>query len=101
MRQRIEAASSFSPASTFGNAIELLKIIHNIAFDFESQQYFPHALYEAHKRFYNFQQGKHTSLQTYLESFQNNLQVIRQIQQGKHTSLQTYLESFQNNLQVI
>jgi hypothetical protein len=54
MRQRIEAAPSFSSASTTGNAIELLKIIRNISFDFESQQYFPHALYEAHKRFYNF-----------------------------------------------
>jgi hypothetical protein len=79
MRQHIEAAPSFPSESTTSNAIELLKIIRNIAFDFQSQQYFPHALYEAHRRLYNFQQGRHMSLLAYLEIFQNHQQVIQHI----------------------
>ena len=79
IRQKIEATEDFSNIAPNGNAIELLKIIKDIAYNFQSQKYMPHALHEAKKRLYNCYQARHTTTQAYLESFQNCLDVVNHI----------------------
>jgi Zinc knuckle len=79
MRQRVEATESYIEISENGDAIELLKIIKNICFSFQTQKYPILALHEAKKRFYNCTQFRNQSIQAYLEMFQNNLDVIKYI----------------------
>jgi hypothetical protein len=79
IRQKIESTEDFSNIALSGYAIELLKIIKDIAFNFQCQQYMPHALHEAKRRLYNCYQARHTTTQAYLENFQNCLDVIHHI----------------------
>jgi hypothetical protein len=76
MRQKIEAAESYTTMSATANSIELLKAIKITAFNFQSQKYLPHALHEAKKTFYLLYQVHHMSTQAYLEQFQNTVHVI-------------------------
>jgi len=76
MRQKIEALHDFEEMSTNGDGLALLKAIKNTAFNFQSQKYLPHSLYESTRRFYMTVQGKYMTTQAYLEQIQNMIDVI-------------------------
>ena len=52
---------------------------NRISYNFQSQKYLPHLLYESKRRFYILFQGRTTATQAYLEQFQNMIDVIQQI----------------------
>jgi hypothetical protein len=79
MRQKIEATKSFTSISQDGDATELLKIIKDIAYNFQAQKYTPQVLHEAKKKFYNCYQACHQTTQVYLENFQKHIKVINHI----------------------
>ena len=76
LRQKLEALHDFEEMSTNGDGLALLKAIKNTAFNFQSQKYLPHSLYESTRRFYMTVQGKYMTTQAYLEQFQNMIDVI-------------------------
>jgi cysteine synthase len=58
------------------DALELLKAIRQISFNFESQKFEAHAIHAAMYQFYNKKQGTHMTAQAYLEQFTNNIDVV-------------------------
>jgi hypothetical protein len=79
MRQRVESTPEFTTIAQNGEAIELLKIIKDISYNYQIQKYAPQALYEAKKRFYSCHQLRNQSTQAYFEYFQNQIEVITHI----------------------
>ena len=79
MRQKVETCADYSVISENGDAIELLKIIKDVAYNYQIQKYIPQALHEAKKRFYNCHQLRHQTTQAYFEYFQNQVDVITHI----------------------
>ena len=79
MRQKVESVEGFKGISEDGDAIELLKALKDAAFNFQTQKYTPQAIHEAKRRFYNCYQQRHHTIQGYLETFQNNLDVLSHI----------------------
>ena len=53
MRQKVEASPGYELISQTGDAIELLKTIKTIAFNYQTQKYVPQGLHDALRRFYN------------------------------------------------
>eukprot|EP00978_Attheya_sp_CCMP212_P023259 scaffold70854_cov34-Attheya_sp.AAC.1 len=58
------------------HGLELLRMIKDLVFNFQSQKYLPLALDESKARFYHCKQGKYSTPQVYLEQFQNMVDVI-------------------------
>jgi hypothetical protein len=79
MRQKVETCTDFSMISQKGDAIGLLKLIKDVAYNYQVQKYVPQALHEAKKRFYNCHQLRHQSTQAYFEYFQNQVDVITHV----------------------
>jgi plasmid stabilization system protein ParE len=63
MQQKVEGSPKFVYLSQNGDAIELLRIIKDIAYKYQIQKHVPHALHEAKKRFYNCHQPCYQSTQ--------------------------------------
>jgi hypothetical protein len=82
MRQRLESTDSFQLIASQGDAIELLKMIKNITYNYQSQKYTPQAIHDAKKRFYQCYQPSSMSVQTYYEQFMNLVDVIEHIGGG-------------------
>ena len=76
MQQKVEATDIFETMSMEGNGLTLLKVIKDVNYNFQSQKYLPHSLYESKRRFYMCVQGRNMTTQVYLEHFQNMLDVI-------------------------
>jgi Zinc knuckle len=79
MRQKVETCPEYSMVSQTGDAIGLLKLIKDVAYNYQVQKYIPQALHEAKKRFYNCHQLRHQSTQAYFEYFQNQVDVINHV----------------------
>ena len=79
MRQKVEAYSGYPIISKHGDAIELLKVIKDVAYNYQVQKYTPEAVCEAKRRFYGCRQLRHQSTQAYFEHFQNQVDVISHI----------------------
>jgi hypothetical protein len=82
MRQRLESTDNFQLIASQGDAIELLKMIKNITYNYQSQKYTPQAIHDAKKRFYQCYQPSSMSVQTYYERFMNLVDVIEHIGGG-------------------
>jgi hypothetical protein len=76
MRQKVESLETFESTSATYDGIGLLKAIKDVVFNFQSQKYLPHALHESTRRFYLCQQARHVTTTTYLEQFQNVVDVV-------------------------
>jgi hypothetical protein len=76
MRQKLEALEEFAEMSNSLDGIALLKAIKDQSFNFQSQKKLHHALHESTRRFYLLQQGRHVTVQHYLEQFQNAVDVL-------------------------
>ena len=72
LRAKLEAIPNHTVVSTNADVIGLLKNIKSATFSFQSQKYDPHALHEAKRRFYQLNQHKNATCQSYLEAFQNS-----------------------------
>jgi hypothetical protein len=79
MPKKVEASPGYVSVSQNGDAIELLKIIKDVAYNNQIQKYIPQALHEAKKRFYNCHQLWHQPTQAYFEYFQDQIDVITHI----------------------
>jgi hypothetical protein len=79
MRQKLESTDSFQLTASQGDAIELLKMIKNITYNYQSQKYTPQAIHNAKKRFYQCYQPSSMSVQTYYEQFMNLFDVTGHI----------------------
>jgi hypothetical protein len=77
MRQRVEALANFESMSTKGDGLALLQSIKDLVYNFQSLKYLPHALDELKRCFYQCLHGKYATTATYLEKFQNMLDVIK------------------------
>ncbi len=76
IRTKLESLDTFTGISDRLDSIMLIKEIKGIVFNFQSQKYKPQALQEAVRRFYSLQQGRDMSTQSFLDRFQNNMDVI-------------------------
>jgi hypothetical protein len=77
MRQRLTATSNFRRVSSDGDGSGLIMAIKDLALNFQSQKYLPHALHESTRRFYFCQQGRQMTTQADLELFQNTVDIIQ------------------------
>ena len=76
MRQKIEAHAGYDRIYQNGDGLGLLRALKSTAFHFQEQKYLGHAIHEALKRYYNCAQGKFATTQSYMEHFQNTLDVV-------------------------
>jgi len=74
LRAKLEAQPGHSAEAS--DVIALLKSIKTVMFSFQAQKYAPRALCEAKRRFYSMRQGKDSTCQQYLETYQNCIDVI-------------------------
>jgi hypothetical protein len=77
VQQRVDAMDTFGQMSTTGDGLMLLRANKDITYNFQSQKYLLHLLYESKRRFYMLFQGRTTTSQAYLEQFQNMIDVIQ------------------------
>ena len=76
MRQKIEAHATYAAIYNSGDGLGLLRALKTTAFHFQGQKYIGHSVQEALKRYYNCAQGKFATTQSYMEHFQNTLDVV-------------------------
>ena len=76
MKQRLESLPTYDKLNEDRDGLGLLIEIKNIAFSFQSQNYLAHSLHDSKRRFYMYQQDKHTTTQAYFNTFINNVKVI-------------------------
>jgi hypothetical protein len=79
MCQKVETYTDFSMISQKGDAIGILKLIKDVAYNYQVQRYVPQALHEAKKQFYNCHQLRNQSIQAHFEYFQNQVDVITHV----------------------
>ena len=73
----VDAMDTFGQMSTTGDGLMLLRANKDITYNFQSQKYLLHLLYESKRRFYMLFQGRTTTTQAYLEQFQSMIDVIQ------------------------
>ncbi len=76
LRAKLESIDSQATIAGNADVIGLLKHIKSATFSFQSQKHEPHTLHEAKRRFYQTNQHKNAICQSYLESFQNSIEVL-------------------------
>jgi hypothetical protein len=76
IRAKLETKADHINLEATSNAIGLLKNIKDVVFSYQNQSYGPQGLHAAKRRFYNLIQNKHMTCQTYLDKFQNCVEVI-------------------------
>ena len=76
MKWRLESAHDYETLSANRDSLGLLLAIKDLVYNFQSQKYLPQALHESVRRLYTCIQGKHMTTQTYMEKFQNIVDVI-------------------------
>jgi Zinc knuckle len=79
MQSKVEAMPGYLVASNDNDGVELLKLVKQISFNFQSQKYLHQAVHEAKRRFYTQYQGKTMTAQEYLEQFNNHVDVLKHV----------------------
>ena len=82
MRSRVEESADFLDIATHFDPIRLLTQIKLIAFNIQSHQHLPVAIYKVSRSFMLSIQGKNDSVQTYYESFCSYVQVLDEASGG-------------------
>lgn len=79
LQAKVEADTNYNNmAKVPQDGIQLLKIIKDIAFDYQSQKYLAHAISDAVFKFWTFQQGNLPTTE-YYERFKNHLKVLEHV----------------------
>ena len=76
MHAKLESQDQFEQVSDDSDAIKLLRMIRDIAFNFQSQKYEPLSIHESICWFYIQHQDRHMTCQAYLEQFTNSKDVF-------------------------
>ena len=76
MRTKVRSNPDYATFSNAKDAIPLLKAVRAVSFNFQTQKYLPQALHKYKRRFYTMYQSKEMDCDTYLERFQNMVDVI-------------------------
>ena len=76
MRAKLESQDEYKWITDKSDAVELLKLIRGVAFNFQSQKYNVLSLHESVQHFYVQCQGEHMTCQAYLEQFNNNKDIV-------------------------
>jgi len=76
MRAKLESQDEFERIADESDAVELLKLIKGIAFNFQSQKYPVQSVQETIRHFYLLRQDKQMTCQAYLELFTNSKDVV-------------------------
>jgi hypothetical protein len=76
LRAKLKARSDYSALSQAYDTIALLKAIKDSIFKFASQKYVHHGLHESIRRFYVLTQDKNMTCPTYLQRFNNHVDVV-------------------------
>jgi len=79
LKHRIQVLDDFKRMNSEGDSLALLAALRDQAFNFQSQKDQAQALQEAVRRFYLISQGKTDSCQTYMDRYENGIQVIKHI----------------------
>lgn len=77
MRNALAGHDSFEEADASLDGLSLLRLIKGLVYQFHSQKYLPHTIHEATRRLMAFQQPRTMTVATYLEQFQNLVDVIQ------------------------
>jgi hypothetical protein len=77
MRQKVQGLNVFKSMSENKDGLELLRAIKDITYNFQSQKKLSQALHESKRRYYTLSQGQHVTTQTYLEQYQNVVDVLK------------------------
>ena len=77
MEAKLRALPEWEDMQEEKNGLDLIIRIKKIAFHFEATRYDKHALYDAHHRFMLFKQESYMDSQTYHQSFQSHVEVIK------------------------
>ena len=76
MHAKLESQDQFEQVSDDSDAIELLRMIRDIAFNLQSQKYEPLSIHESIHQFYLQHQDRHMTCQACLKQFTNSKDVI-------------------------
>ena len=76
MKSNLESESTYETIANNSDVIELLKLIRNVEFSYDSKRYPYLAMYTAMKGVYGNYQKNYTNFDAYLESFQNLVSVV-------------------------
>jgi hypothetical protein len=79
MRQKLKESHNFTWISATRDAIELLKKVKDITYNYQSKKHLAHAIHEAKRRLYSFVQSRHMATQAYYEQFINLIDVVNHI----------------------
>ena len=77
LQQKIESEEGFASMSAENDGLLLIKTIKNITYQYQSQKYVPHSLFEAKKRYYMQYQGRTTTVQQFHVQFLNTVDVVK------------------------
>ena len=82
MRSRVEEVVEFPDILSHFDPIRLLTEIKLIAFNVQSHQHLPVAMYKTLRSFMLCRQGRNDSVQTYYETFRSHIQVVEEASGG-------------------
>eukprot|EP00957_Ditylum_brightwellii_P172307 13117320-Ditylum_brightwellii.AAC.1 len=90
---KLESEATWKRTEEATNVIELLKMIKDIAYKSETQSYPFKAVHNAIQSFYLLYQKDNYTLEQYMESFLNNIDIIKHSDGsfGEHPKLAFYL----------
>ena len=93
MKAKLKGISAYSTTDENSDVIELLKLIRQSTFDFQSNQYPFLAIHTSLKLFFGQFQGYHQPVSEYMDVFMSNKNMLEHCgaQIGNHPDLQTYL----------
>jgi hypothetical protein len=95
MRAKLEAQQTFEVVDSTLNGLDLLVTICDLVCQFHSQKYLPHSIHEAMRRLVTFQQGKGVTAATYLEQFQNLMEVVTHTQEHQQVYMPEWFSTSQ------
>lgn len=79
MQAKVKAANGFASAAADRDGLELLKLLKDISFNFESQKKLHHAIHDTKRRFFLLSMGKTQSPTEYLEHFTTAVEMMEHV----------------------
>ena len=79
IRDQVKRTDNYQADLEVYNAIALIKTISEVTFNYQSKKYKHLALRKKVARALHFKQGRYMSVSTYIDRFQNNLDIVEHI----------------------
>eukprot|EP00957_Ditylum_brightwellii_P149107 11354012-Ditylum_brightwellii.AAC.1 len=99
MITKLESKILWKQVKSSSNAVGLLTYVRNISFRYESQCYLYKAMHNSMRSFYIMYQQDGLSLEKYLDSFVNSIDVVKHSDRviGEHPKLGNYILKMDGN----